>query len=381
MKNISILGSTGSIGTQTLDVVSHFPDEFKIIGLSVNSNIELLEKQIKEFNPIAVCVVNKEKAKELAEKVSIPVYSGEEGLVKISELDETEVLLTSVVGAAGLIPTVSAIRKGKDIALANKETLVTAGSIVMKEAKEHNVNIIPVDSEHSAVQQCLLGEKAEEVENIILTCSGGPFRGKTKDELKDITVEQALNHPKWSMGKKISIDSATLMNKGLEVIEASWLFNVPGEKISIQVHPQALIHSMVEFQDGTVKAQIAEPDARLPIQFALFYPKRTKRVIKKIEFRDMTFESPDLETFPCLKYAFNALKIGGTMPCVMNAANEIAVASFLKGDIKFMDIPRIINKMMNSHQVNTNPNLQDIINTDKTTRENTKRIIEDELSQ
>ena len=381
MKKVSTLGSTGSIGTQTLNVVSHFPDEFKIIGLSVNSNIELLEKQIKEFNPTAVCVVNEEKAKELAKKVSIPVYSGEEGLVKIAELDETEVLLTSVVGAAGLIPTVSAIRKGKDIALANKETLVTAGSIIMNEAKEHNVNIIPVDSEHSAVQQCLLGEKAEEVENIILTCSGGPFRGKTKDELKDITVEQALNHPKWSMGKKISIDSATLMNKGLEVIEASWLFNVPGEKISIQVHPQALIHSMVEYQDGTVKAQIAEPDARLPIQFALFYPKRTKRVIKTIEFRDMTFESPDLETFPCLKYAFDALKIGGTMPCVMNAANEIAVASFLKGEIKFMDIPRIINKMMNSHQVNINPNLQDIINTDKTTRENTKNIIKDELSQ
>ncbi|MBU0616007.1 MAG: 1-deoxy-D-xylulose-5-phosphate reductoisomerase [Nanoarchaeota archaeon] len=381
MKRIAILGSTGSIGTQALDVVSNFPDEFQVVGLSANSNIELLEEQIKRFKPKAVCVVDQEKAKELASRVDIPVFSGHDGLIKIAELEDYEVLLTSVVGASGLKPTIHAIRKGKHIALANKETLVTAGSIVMKEAKEHNVQIIPVDSEHSAVQQCLLGEKADQVENIILTCSGGPFRGKTKEDLKDITVKEALNHPKWSMGKKISIDSATLMNKGLEVIEAHWLFNVAPEKIAVQVHPQALVHSMVEYKDGTVKAQIAEPDARLPIQYALFYPERTSRVIKKIQFREMTFEDPDLNTFPCLQYAYDAIKKGGTMPCVMNAANEIAVDAFLKGQIKFLDIHKIIKKVMEKHNPNLDPNLQDIIDTDIKTRTETKILIQNEFSK
>ncbi|MFH0868010.1 MAG: 1-deoxy-D-xylulose-5-phosphate reductoisomerase [Candidatus Woesearchaeota archaeon] len=375
MKNISILGSTGSIGTQALDIISRFPEKFSVVGLTGNENTKLLKEQIKKFNPKAVCVFNKKKAEELASKISIPVYNSVEGLIKIAEMDENDLVLTAVVGAVGLLPTICAIRKKKDIALANKETLVIGGNIVMKEAKKHGITIMPVDSEHSAIFQCLAGESLKSVERLILTCSGGPFRGKKKDELKNVAIKEVLNHPKWNMGKKITVDSATLMNKGFEVIEARWLFGFPPEKIKVIVHPQAIIHSMVEYKDGTVIAQLAEPDARLPIQYALCYPERIKRVIRRIEFRELTFEEPDLETFPCLAYAIDALKIGGTMPCVLNAANEIAVTSFLNGEIPYLHIPKTIKRVMDSHESIKSPSLQDLTDIDREIRIKTREII------
>ncbi len=376
MKNISILGSTGSIGTQALDIISRFPDKFKVVGLSAKGNIELLKEQIDKFKPKMACVADEKKANILKSKVSIPVYSGVEGLIKIAELEDNDTVLNALVGASGLIPTIHAIRNNKNIALANKETLVIGGSIVMKEAKKHGVTIMPVDSEHSAIFQCLKGESHQDVEQLILTCSGGPFRGKKKYELKDVTIEQVLNHPKWNMGKKITVDSATLMNKGFEVIEASWLFNFPPEKIKVIIHPQAIIHSMFEFKDGSVIAQMAEPDARLPLQYAICYPQRVKRVIKQINFGNLSFEEPDLETFPCLSFAVDALKKGGTMPCVLNAANEIAVESFLQGTISFLTIPIIIEKVIDSHKLIKNPSLQEILDLDKEIRKKTLQEIE-----
>ncbi|WP_058485189.1 1-deoxy-D-xylulose-5-phosphate reductoisomerase [Defluviitalea phaphyphila] len=376
MKKISILGSTGSIGTQTLDVIRNLKD-IEVLGLTTNKNIELLEKQINEFHPKKVAVMDEKKAYELKKKLSnsVEVLSGIEGLNEIATMDEIDTVVTSVVGTVGLIPTFKAIKKEKNIALANKETLVTAGKIIMEEAKNNNVKIIPVDSEHSAIFQCLQGNEENKIERIILTASGGPFRNKNIEDLKNVTLEEALKHPNWSMGKKITIDSATMMNKGLEVIEAKWLFGVELDQIEVLIHPQSIIHSMVEFEDGSIISQIGEPDMRIPIQYALTFPKRLKNKWPRVDFSKrnlFTFEHPNLESFQCLDLAYNALKIGGSMPAVLNAANEIAVERFLKKEISFLDIPKIIEKTMEKHNIIKVPTLSDILEVDKWAREISK---------
>ncbi len=374
MKNISILGSTGSIGTQALDVIRQNPNLFNIVGLSGNNNIELLERQIEEFKPKYVAVYNEKKANDLKRKLlnkDVEVLSGLKGLIEICTLDEINLVLTSVVGTIGLLPTLNAIRKNKTIALANKETLVTAGEIIMSEAKKHNVSIIPVDSEHSAIFQCLQGNKDTKLNKIILTASGGPFRGMKKETLKNIDSKSALKHPNWSMGDKITIDSATLMNKGLEVIEAKWLFDIDLDDIEVIVHPQSIIHSMVEFIDGSVLAQLGLPDMRLPIQYAFTFPKRIKSLgdtLDLIKIKELTFEKPDNNTFPCLQLAYEALRIGGTMPTVLNAANEELVLQFLSNKIGFYDIPKRIEKVMGLHTLVKDPNVDDILGIDKNTR-------------
>lgn len=375
MKNISILGSTGSIGTQTLEVVRDNPDLFKVIAISGNNNLDLLFKQIEEFRPKYVAVYDEEKAKILRDNVSgfdVKVLCGIEGLIEISVIDEVDILVTSVVGNIGLMPTLNAIRAKKTIALANKETLVTAGEIVMREAEANGVKIIPVDSEHSAIFQCMQGYNIKEVNKVILTASGGPFRGLTREKLKDVRPKDALKHPNWSMGRKITIDSATLMNKGLEVIEAKWLFDLRREQIDVIVHPQSIIHSMVEFIDGSVLAQLGVPDMKLPIQYALTYPGRVTSNSEGLsfeKFNELTFEKPDRVNFPCLDLAFEALDIGGTMPAVLNAANEELVLQFLDGKINFYDIPDRIEMAMNKFKVIKNPDINVIIEADKITRE------------
>lgn len=379
MKNLSILGSTGSIGTQTLEIVKQYPDKFKIIGLTANNNIELLKKQIQEFKPEAAAVMNKEKADLLKEKIDVDVYSEMGGLIKIACLDNADTVVNSLVGSIGVLPTIKAIKNKKNIALANKETLVTAGSIVMKEIKNNNVNLMPIDSEHSAIFQCLNGENINEINKIIITCSGGAFKNFTKEQLENTTAQEALKHPTWSMGAKITIDSATLMNKGFEVIEAHWLYAMPYEKIEVVIHPQSIIHSLVEFNDKSTIAQLGLPDMKIPIQYALTYPKRFETNLKKLsltEIQKLTFKEPNLDLFPCLKYAYDAGKISGTLPAVMNAANEITVQYFLKNKIKFLDIPRLIKKMMDEHNVIKNPDLNKILEVDKKTKEKTKEIIE-----
>lgn len=367
------MGSTGSIGVQTLDVARNL--NIEVVGLTGNSNIDLIEKQVLEFKPKYVALVNEKLSIELGKRLkglNVEVYHGLEGLIKVATISEIDTVVTSIVGIAGLIPTMEAIRHKKNIALANKETLVTAGSLVMNEAKKYNVDILPVDSEHSAIFQCLMGNNNKEVEKIILTASGGPFRGKNKEELKNVTLAQALKHPNWNMGSKITIDSATLMNKGLEVIEAKWLFGVSLEQIQVVVHPQSIIHSMIEYVDGSVMAQLGSPDMRIPIQMALTYPERKNNNFSRwnlLERNDLTFEQPDYEAFPCLALAFEALKTGGTMPAVLNAANEVAVSLFLNEKITFIEIPKIIEKVMARHSVNINPSLNDIIEVDKWSRE------------
>jgi 1-deoxy-D-xylulose-5-phosphate reductoisomerase len=372
VKNIAILGSTGSIGVQTLEVAKNLG--IRVSGLSAGSNIELLEKQAREFRPRAVSVGDAGLARELGRRLrglGIEVMSGVDGLKGIASLEEADTVVTSIVGTAGLIPTLEAVRSGKDIALANKETLVTAGAFVMSEARRRNVRIFPVDSEHSAVFQCLQGNRHGDVEAIILTASGGPFRGWKPEELEGVTVAQALKHPNWKMGGKITIDSATLMNKGLEVIEASWLFDMEAERIKVLVHPQSIIHSMVEYADGVVMAQLGPPDMRMPIQLALTWPERAENCFSRLDLLkcgSLTFEEPDTSAFPCLRLAYEALKAGGTMPAAMNAANEAAVGLFIEGRIRFTDIPRIIEKVMHKHIVNTNPVLNDIIEVDRWAR-------------
>lgn len=375
MKKISILGSTGSIGKQTLDVVREHRDKFEIVAISANSNIELLLEQIVEFKPKYVTVFEENKALKLKEmlpkNIEIEVLAGMEGLKIISSLDEVDVLLTAVVGMIGLVPTLCAIKKGIDIALANKETLVTAGELVMKEAEKYNVNILPVDSEHSAIFQCLNGENKKNIEKIILTASGGPFRGKKKGELANITKNEALKHPNWSMGRKISIDSSTLMNKGLEVIEARWLFGVEQENIDVVVHPQSIIHSMVQYTDSSIIAQLGCPDMRLPIQYALTYPDRMESSFERMNFsksNTLTFEEPDLETFPCLKLAYECLKMGGTYSSVLNSANEVLVSEFLEDKIGFYDIPYYIEKTLEVHSSISEPTLEEILETDRWSR-------------
>jgi 1-deoxy-D-xylulose-5-phosphate reductoisomerase len=372
MKKIAILGSTGSIGTQTLEIVDSNKD-IEVLGLTANSNIQLLYKQVLKYNPKVVAVMNKEKALELSQMLTnnkVEVLSGIEGLIEVAKLSEVDIVVTAVVGMIGLRPTVEAIKAGKDIALANKETLVTAGSIIIDLIKEYNVKLLPVDSEHSAIFQCLNGENNKEVNNIILTASGGPFRGKKMKDLENISVAQALQHPNWSMGSKITIDSATLMNKGLEVIEAKWLFDLNEEQIKVVVHPQSIIHSMVEFVDGATMAQLGLPDMKLPIHYALYYPNRKSSDFPRMSLAKigtLSFEEPDLNTFRCLKLAYDSIAIGGSMPTVVNAANEIAVSKFLNNKIGFLDIPRVIEYAMERHNVINKLNVESVIECEKWT--------------
>lgn len=382
MKKISILGSTGSIGTQTLDVIRKNPSDFEAVAISANSNVKMILEQIEEFKPKYAVMYEESKAEELKsllpKECSTEILSGMEGLKKISSLDEIDVVLTAVVGMIGLVPTMCAIESKKDIALANKETLVTAGELVMKEAKENGVKILPVDSEHSAVFQSLNGENKRDVEKIILTASGGPFRGKKKEDLINITKNEALKHPNWDMGRKISIDSSTLMNKGLEVIEAKWLFGVEAEDIDVVVHPQSIVHSMVQYRDSSVIAQLGCPDMRLPIQYALTYPDRMETDFERLDFRkasQLTFEEPDLETFPCLKLAYECLKAGGTYCAVLNAANEIVVNEFLEDRIGFYDIPKYIKMALEAHESVENATLEQILKIDLDIREYVKTLI------
>ena len=377
MKKISILGVTGSIGTQTLDVVRN-SDDIKIIGISANSSTEKMKEIIKEFKPKYVAMMKEECAEELKEfcnenSFEIEVYSGLDGLVKISVLDEIDMVVTSVVGMIGLVPTIKAIKAKKDIALANKETLVVAGELVMKAAEENGVKILPVDSEHSAIYQSLRGNDLSTLKKIILTASGGPLRGKKEEELKEITLEEALNHPNWSMGKKITIDSATLMNKGLEVIEAHWLFNCDYDNIQVVVHPQSIIHSMVEYTDGAIIAELGSADMRLPIQYALNYTERKKEVAKSIDFYEiskLTFEKPDMDTFKCLKIAYEVGKRAALITTDLNGANEVAVQLFLDRQIKFLEIAEIIEKTLREFkdECKKELNLDNIIALDKKVR-------------
>lgn len=372
MKNISILGSTGSIGTQALEVVSENSDALNIVGLTTNTSIDLLEKQIDTYCPRIVCVMDGDAALVLEKRLktkgsSVEVVTGLDGLIAVATAAENKLLLTAVSGMIGLQPTLAAINAGIDIALANKETLVAGGQIVMDAVTTKGVSLLPVDSEHCAIFQCLMGNKHEEIDRIIITASGGPFRGQTREQLQAVTLAQALKHPNWSMGKKITIDSATLMNKGLEVIEAKWLFNLSNDQIEVVVHPQSIIHSMVEFIDHSTMAQLGMPDMALPIQIAFFYPDRIANNRQALDFsqvRELTFEEPDLIAFPCLQLAYDALESGGTMACVLNAANEISVARFLNQEIGFLDIPRINRLVMEKHQVITNPGLDDVLASD-----------------
>lgn len=375
MKKISILGSTGSIGTQTLDVVRKNKDKFEVVAISANSSIDLLLEQILEFNPKYVAVYNEESAKKLKDmipnNIDIEILSSMEGLVKICELEEVDIVLTAVVGMIGLVPTMAAIKAKKTIALANKETLVTAGEIVMREAKKNNVEILPVDSEHSAIFQCLNGERKKNIEKIILTASGGPFRGKKKEELIKVTKNEALKHPNWDMGRKISIDSSTLMNKGLEVIEAKWLFDVNYDDIKVIVHPESIIHSMVEYNDGSIIAQLGTADMRLPIQYALNYPNRKAQIVDSLDFykvKNLTFEQPDIKTFKSLGLAYEAGKIGGLMPTILNGANEVCVDLFLKEKITFLQIADIIEETMDKLYKGKEVTLENILEMDLKTR-------------
>lgn len=380
MKKVLILGSTGSIGINTLDVIRQHPDKFSVAALTINTRIDLLIPQIKEFNPELVVVTNESAAEKLRNNTDIncKILSRVDGLVSAAANCKYDILLGAMVGFAGLLPTIEAVKRGKRIALANKETLVVAGELITRLSKEYNSEIIPVDSEHSAIYQCLVGENPEEVEKLILTASGGPFFKKEKKEFSKVTVKEALNHPNWKMGDKITIDSASLMNKGLEVIEARWLFGLPKEKINVVVHPQSIIHSMVEFIDGSVKAQLGMPDMRFPIQYALSFPKRLKNAFPKTNFtaiRELTFLEPDPEKFQCLKLAYNALNAGGTAPCILNAANEVAVKGFLKGEISFSKIPVIIDKALEKIENHLSPNLETIIECDKITRKFAEELI------
>lgn len=376
MKNISILGSTGSIGTQALEVVSENSDALNIVGLTTNTSIDLLEQQINAYSPRIVCVMDGNSALQLEKRLKtkgseVAVVTGLDGLIAVATASENDLLLTAVSGMIGLQPTLAAIDAGIDIALANKETLVAGGQIVMDAAASKGVSLLPVDSEHCAIFQCLMGNKHEEIDRIIITASGGPFRGQTREQLRSVTLAQALKHPNWSMGKKITIDSATLMNKGLEVIEAKWLFNLSNNQIDVVVHPQSIIHSMVEFIDHSTMAQLGLPDMALPIQIAFFYPDRIANNRPALDFsqvRELTFEDPDPVAFPCLQLAYDALESGGTMACVLNAANEIAVARFLNQEIHFLDIPRINRLVMEKHQVITHPSLDEVLAVDSWAR-------------
>ena len=371
MKKIAILGSTGSIGTQTLDVVREHSDELQVVALAAGSNKERLKEQIKEFHPKLVSLSDEKKAQELKEELAgeqVEVVCGMEGLIEVAGADSADVVVTAVVGMMGILPTMEAIKKGKDIALANKETLVTAGHLIIPMAKEYGVSILPVDSEHSAIFQSLQGEPKAALDKILLTASGGPFRGKSAEFLETVTLEDALNHPNWSMGPKITIDSSTMVNKGLEVMEAKWLFGVDYSQIEVVIQPQSIIHSMVQYVDGAIIAQLGTPDMRVPIEYALFYPERRSLSGDRLDFSKLsqiTFEKPDYKVFRGLSLAIEAGKTGGTMPTVFNAAKERAVAKFLKGEIKYTDIVRSIEKCMDAHKVSAHPDLEEILATEQ----------------
>ena len=366
MKKIAILGSTGSIGTQTLDVVRANGD-IEVLGISAGRNVKMLEEQAREFHPKLIAVWDENAAKDLAvrlQDMDVKIVSGMDGLLELARMPETDILVTAVVGMIGIRPTMEGIKAGKDIALANKETLVTAGHLIIPMAKEYGVQILHVDSEHSAIFQALHGEKREQVEKLLITASGGPFRGRKRDELKNVTLADTLKHPNWVMGQKITVDSATLVNKGLEVMEAKWLFDVDLDHIQVVVQPKSIIHSMVEFKDGAVMAQLGTPDMRLPIQYALYYPERRYLEGERLDFhklKEITFEDPDMETFLGLPMAMDAARAGGSMPTVFNAANELAVKKFLQEKIGFLDIYEIIGQSMDRHQVIANPNLDEIL--------------------
>jgi 1-deoxy-D-xylulose-5-phosphate reductoisomerase len=379
MKSISILGSTGSIGCNTLKTVEHLQD-FRVVALGAGKNVEKLAEQVVKFQPELVACESEECAEELSRKLSdskfqlpkIPkILVGEEGLIAVATHEKAETVVSATVGAVGFVPTLRALECGKRVALANKETLVMAGELMTKTARENKAEILPVDSEHNALHQCLRGESVKEVKRLILTASGGPFRTKTKSEIENATREQALNHPNWKMGDKITIDSATLMNKGLEVIEARWLFDFNADEISVIVHPQSVVHSMIEMVDGSVIAQLGVTDMKHAIQYALTYPKRQTGCLEPLDFKKfstLTFEEPDFEKFPCLALAYKALKIGGTMPAVLNAANEIAVQAFLDNKIRLSDIPRIIESVMNEHETQSASSLEAILTADEFAR-------------
>lgn len=373
-KKIAILGSTGSIGVQALEVIASHPDRLQAEVLTAQNNAALLIEQALKFNPNAVVIANESlytQVKEALASTDIKVYAGENALSSVLQMDSIDVVLTALVGYAGLKPTISAIQAGKEIALANKETLVVAGELITRLAREKGINIYPVDSEHSAIFQCIVGEFHNKIEKVILTASGGPFRGKKIAELASVTKNQALKHPNWTMGAKVTIDSATLMNKGLEVIEAKWLFGLKPEQVEVVVHPQSIVHSMVQFGDGSIKAQMGLPDMRLPIQFALSYPDRLQSDFPRFDFMNypaLTFERPDTETFRNLALAFEALKRAGNMPCVLNAANEIAVDAFLKDKITFLKMPEVVEQCLSKMHYIANPALEDYVNTDKETR-------------
>ncbi len=370
MKNIAILGSTGSIGTQTLEIVRANPD-LRVVALAAGSSVDKIEEQVREFHPLIVGMWSEKAARDLRERIgdlSVKVVAGMEGLLEIASMPQSEVLVTAIVGMIGIRPTIAAIEAGKTIALANKETLVTAGHIIMPLAQKCNVPILPVDSEHSAIFQSMNGEPKERISKILLTASGGPFRGRTREELQNIRVEDALKHPNWAMGRKITIDSSTLVNKGLEVMEAKWLFGVELDQIQVVIHPQSIIHSMVEYADGAIMAQLGTPDMKLPIQYALFYPDRRPMKGERVDFfhlKQITFEEPDIETFTGLKLAYRAMETGGSMPTVYNAANEKAVGLFLNRKIGYLQIPELIEASMNQHQPVAEPTVEQILTVER----------------
>jgi 1-deoxy-D-xylulose-5-phosphate reductoisomerase len=383
MKKVLILGSTGSIGVNTLEVIKEFPNLFKAEHLTTNTNIDLLEEQINKFHPSSVAVVDKEKAKALRNRIdaNCTVLDGKEGLLDLTKNGGYDILISALVGFAGLAPTIEAIKRKKRIGLANKETLVAAGEIVINLIKENEAELIPVDSEHSAIFQCLTGENLNEIEKLILTASGGPFLKTDIVEFENITVEQALNHPNWNMGNKISIDSATMMNKGLEIIEAHWLFGLEKDRIQVVVHPQSVVHSMVEFIDGSIKAQLSMPDMKLPIQYALSYPNRLRSNFVNTDFpklERLTFIEPDLNKFKCLKLAYDALEQGGTASCILNAANEVAVDNFLSKKIRFTQIPNVIEESLNKLENHISPDIETIFECDLLTRESAQNFINKE---
>jgi len=379
MKRITILGSTGSIGKNTMEIIERFPDKFKVVGLAVKDNIQLLETQIKACSPEVVAVFDESAGKKLKKRgLPVEILSGDKGLIELAALNNIDMVVSAIAGSAGLMPTLTAVIAGKNIALASKESLVMAGSIIMAEALKRKIMVIPVDSEHSAIFQCLNGRRSDEIQKIILTASGGPFLRKKLSELRTVTPEKALKHPNWLMGRKISIDSATLMNKGLEVIEAHWLFNVPADKIEVLIHPQSIVHSMIEFIDGSVMAQMSVPDMKGPISYALSYPKRFENVMPSLDLAKigkLTFDKPDTDKYRCLSLTYDALRIGGTMPSVLNAANETAVESFLEGTLPFTEIPAVVADTMAQHMVSDGLTIESIIDASNWAKIKAKEVI------
>jgi len=382
LKRIAILGSTGSIGRSALQVIEQFPDRFQVVALAAGKNIDLLAKQIQQFRPKVAAVLEEELANDLAGRLpadtGVEVLAGSEGYQELASLTDVDMVLSSMVGAAGLIPTLSAIRAAKDVALANKETLVMAGALVMEEVRKYQIRLLPVDSEHNAIFQALEGHRREDLKRILLTASGGPFLNMDKEQLESVTPAQALDHPNWAMGAKVTVDSATMMNKGLEVIEAKWLFDVAVEKIDVHIHPQSIVHSMVEYVDGSVVAQMGIPDMRIPIAYALAYPERLKLDLPTLDFfsvQTLTFQEPDLGRYPCLDLAFNACKAGGTMPAVLNASNEVAVQAFLDKRIPFLGIARLVDKVMQEHKLAPATELEAILAADTWARQRSEEVI------